>query len=70
MNRMYTLYVSSYSYATIHWQDCCYLKQHGGKAIIPRAQYYVEGVSMEDALEEARTTGLEIRICTKCKPGE
>ena len=66
----YTLYVNSYSYAAIHRHDCLYLKQHGGESVNPRAQYYVEGVSLRDALQEARTTGLEVRMCKKCRPGE
>ncbi len=69
-DNMFTLYVNSYSHAAIHWHDCRCLRQHGGESVNPPAKYYVEGVSLRDALQEARTTGLEIRMRRKRKPGE
>ena len=59
-----------HNYAAAHKVTCGYVKMHGGaSATTPPTGGYHEGFpTPEAALNKARTTGRDVRICRGCNP--
>ena len=67
----YTIYMNRvHKYASIHEESCSYVKMHGGVSttIPPTGGYYEDIDTVEAARREAASTGLEVRMCSHCKP--
>ena len=56
--------------ATVHRATCRFRKMHGGvSSIIPPTGEHHEGFeTAEAAMNKARSTGRDVRICRKCNP--
>ena len=68
---LYTVYENRvHKYASVHRATCGYLKMHGGVSITtpPTGQYYEGFETAEAALDKARSTDREVRICRRCSP--
>ena len=59
-----------HNYARVHIVNCAFVKMHGGvsSVISPTGRYYEGFETPEDALNKARSTGRDIRICSNCSP--
>ena len=67
----YTVYKNRvHKFATVHRSTCTHLRKHGGVSRRhPPTGEYVDNLSTrESAVEEARSTGWDLRMCSYCAP--
>ena len=67
----YTVYENRvHNYAAVHRAIRGYLKMHGGVSSTtpPTGEYHEGFETVEAALNKARSTGRDVRICRGCNP--
>ena len=67
----YTVYKNPvHKFARVQRSTCNRPRQHGGVSRVhPPTRTYVDGLSTrEAAIQEARSTGWDVRLCRFCEP--